>query len=257
MSEDLQNTPRPLGEIAIGPSKFEQFLDRNQKGMIGLAIILALAGGGYIIHRGIERSKREDAGMALSKASQLTEFQAITKDFPGTPAAGSAELLAAEKQWDDKQPDAAIATLRQFISANPGHPAVPTAQASLGAKLVKQNQLAGAEAAFQAVVDNPSARFLAPYALIQLGDLAKTAGDLDKAERLYTQAKSDYSDNSFGRIADQHLQTLRAKPPVEIEAPAAPAIPAGQEDLLQPSPQAPFGGLPVPADEPAPAPAQP
>jgi tetratricopeptide (TPR) repeat protein len=257
MSEDLQDTPRPLGEIAIGPSKFEQFLDRNQKGMIGLAVIIALAGGGYIIHRGIERSQREDAGTALSKASQLTEFQAIAKDFPGTPAAGSAELLAAERQWDDKQPDAAIATLRQFISANPAHPAVPTAQASLGAKLVKQNQPAEAEAAFQAVVDNPAARFLAPYALIQLGDLAKTAGDLDKAERLYTRAKSEYPDNSFGRIADQHLQTLRAKPPVEIEAPAAPAAPAGQ-DLLQPSSPAPFGGdVSVPADEPAPAAPQP
>ncbi|HEY8960573.1 MAG TPA: hypothetical protein VIM57_00100, partial [Luteolibacter sp.] len=80
MSADLQDTPRPLGEIAIGPSKLDQFLDRNQKGMIGLAIAIALAGGAWIVYRGIERSQQEDAGIALTKASELTDLQTILKD---------------------------------------------------------------------------------------------------------------------------------------------------------------------------------
>lgn len=256
MSDDLQDTPRPLGEIAIGPSKFEQFLDRNQKGMIGLAIAIAIAGGAWIIHRGIEHSQREDAGVALTKAAELTDLQTILKDYPKTPAAGSAQLLAAEKQWAINQ-DEAIATLRKFIEANPAHPATPTAQASLGNKLVKQNKIAEAETAFQAIVDNASARFLAPYALVQLGDLAKTAGNLEKAESFYQKAKSDYPDNHFSQIAAQHLQLLKAKPPVEIDAPPAPPVTPGQlptgPDLLNPGSSAPFGtGSDLPIDpEPA------
>lgn len=257
MSDDLQDTPRPLGEIAIGPSKFEQFLDRNQKGMIGLAIAIALAGGAWIVYRGIQHSQREDAGVALTKAAELTDLQAILKDYPKTPAAGSAQLLAAEKQWT-ANPDEAIATLRKFIETNPSHPAVPTAQASLGNKLVKQNKISEAEAAFQAIVDNAAARFLAPYALVQLGDLARTAGDLEKAESLYQKAKSDYpEENHFTQIATQHLQLLKAKPPVEIDAPPAPPVTPGQSpagpDLLNPGSSAPFGtGSDIPADpEPA------
>jgi len=248
MPEDLQDTPRPLGEIAIGPSKFEQFLDRNQKGMIVLGVVIAISAGAYIIQRGIRHSHNEDAGTALAKASGLAEFQAIAKDFPGTPAAGSAELLAAEEQWTEGKTSEAIATLKQFLSANPNHPAAPTAQASLAAKLAKQNQPAEAEAAYQAVIDHPAGRFLAPYALVQLGDLAKTAGDLDKAERLYTRAKSEFPDNHFARLAEQHLLMLKAKPPVEVEAPAAPTKPETDvPDLL------PGGSLQLPNDLSAPA----
>jgi tetratricopeptide (TPR) repeat protein len=229
MPENLQDSPRPLGEIAIGPSKFEQFLDRNQKGMIVLGVIIAISAGAYIIHRGIRHSNNEDASTALAKASALAEFQAIAKDFPGTPAAGSAELLAAEEQWTEGKTSEAIATLKQFLSANPNHPAE-------------------AEAAYQAVIDHPAGRFLAPYALVQLGDLAKTAGDLDKAERLYTRAKSEFPDNHFARLAEQHLLMLKAKPPVEVEAPAAPAKPeSGTPDLL------PGGSLQLPNDLSAPA----
>ena len=256
MSADLQDTPRPLGEIAIGPSKLDQFLDRNQKGMIGLAIAIALAGGAWIVYRGIERSQQEDAGIALTKAAELTDLQTILKDYPKTPAAGSAQLLAAEKQWATN-PDEAIATLRKFIETNPSHPAAPTAQASLGNKLVKQNKTAEAEIAFQAIVDNPSARFLAPYALVQLGDLAKTAGDLKKAESFYQKAENEYPDNHFSQIAKQHLLLLNAKPPVEIDAPPAPPVTPGQSptgpDLMNPGSSAPFGtGSDLPIDpEPA------
>jgi len=276
MPKDIQDTPQLLGEISQAPSAFEQFLERNQKGLIVVAILAALGGCGWVIYKSKKTGDEHEAGAALIKAENFNDLQAVSKNFPGTHAAGSAIVLSADKQWSDGQQDSAIETLKSFIQNNPDHPAKSSAQASLGAKLMAQGKNAEAEAAFQALLANPAARYLAPYALTQLGDLAKLGGDLDKAKGYYDKAKNDYGDNSFSGLASQHLMILKAKAPVEIEArqetppptPGFPNIPglppAGGADevapgTLQPGGAggAPFGGLvdPAPTGEPAPAPA--
>jgi len=262
MPEDTSDTPRLLGEISHGPSGFEQFLDRNQKGLIVVSILAALAGCGVVVYRGIQHSKNQDAGALLVKAEDLATLQSISKDFSGTAAAGSAVLLAAEKQWNDGQQDAAIDALRAFAQGNPSHPAWATAEASLGSKLLAQGKTSDASAAFQSVVDSPAGKFLAPYALTQLGDIAKLAGDTEKARSLYEKAKADYATSTFSTaLADQHLRNLTAKAPVEIDAPPPPppktedVKPANLGDLpglLQPSPGLPLGtGDTPPTDPPA------
>lgn len=267
MPEDTSDTPQLLGEISHGPSAFEQFLDRNQKGLVVVSILAALAGSGVVVYRGIKASKERDAGALLLKAEDLPAIQSISKDFPGTAAAGSAVLLGAEKQWNEGQQDAAIDALKSFTQTSTTHPAWASAQASLGSKLFAQGKTGEAEAAFQAILGNPAGKYLAPYALTQLGDIARLAGDLDKARGFYEQAKTDYATNSFtNALADPHLLNLKAKAPVEIDPPPppppAPATddvkPANFGDLpgLQPSPGLPGGleNLPV---EPAEPPAQP
>lgn len=224
MPKDTLDTPRPLGEIAHGPSGFERFLERNQKGLVVVAILAALGGVGYVIMKGLQRSKDEDAGAALSKATELVQFQSIIKDFPNSPAAGCAEILAADQLWKE-DPDQAVAQLRKFIDTQKQHPARPVAIASLGNKLASQKKTQEAEAAFQEIVSEPAAKFLAPYALLQLGDLAKAAGDLEKAKGFYEQVKNDYGDSGFAMTAGEHIEYLKAKLPVEIDAPPAPPVP--------------------------------
>lgn len=269
MPEDTSDTPQLLGEITHGPSAFEQFLDRHQKGLIVVSILAALAGCAVVVYRGVQSSKESDAAAALVKAEDLAALQSIGKDFPGTAASGSAALLSAEKQWNEGQQDAAIEALKTFAQANPSHPAWATAQASLGSKLLSQGKTGDASTAFQSVVDSPNGKFLAPYALTQLGDIAKLAGDLEKAASLYEKAKSEYAANQFATtLADQHLRNLKAKAPVEIDAPPPPppapdeVKPANLGDLpglLSPSPGLPFGNEPTPPAEPPadPAPAAP
>lgn len=261
MPENTPDTPQLLGEISHGPSAFEQFLDRNQKGLIVFSILAALAGGAVVVYRGIQTSKEEDAGAMLLKADDLATLQSIAKDYPGTKAVGSASILLAEKQWSEGQQDAAIETLKAFSSANASHPAWPTAQASLGSKLMSQGKSGDAEAAFLSIINTPSGKFLAPYALTQLGDLAKLAGDIEKARGYYEKAKADHPANNFSTsLSSQHLQNLTAKPPVEIDAPPPPppvddVKPANLGDLQglgQPSPGLPFGPPPTSPDSPAP-----
>ena len=253
MPADLPEPPMPLAEISQGPNAFEEFLDRNQKNLVILAILLAIGAAALVIYRGIEKSRMETAGAALNKAEDLAALQAVVKDHAGTTAALSAMVLLADRQWSEGQQDAAIETLRSFISSSPEHPARPAAQASLGSKLMAQGKAADAARIFEDIVADPGARFIAPYALISLGDISKVAGDLEKAEASYKRVKTEFPDSSFADTANRRIAILKAKPPVEIEPPPAPA-PKSDTPPASLTPPVPGGTIPVPAPEPAPAP---
>jgi hypothetical protein len=256
MAADLPESPTPLAEISQGPSAFEQFLDKNQKNLIILTILLAIGAAALVVYRGIEKSREESAGAELNKAADLAALQAVVKDHADTHAASSALILMADRQWSDGQQDAAITTLREFIAANPEHPAFSTARASLGAKLMAQGKTADAVPLFEEIANDPKARFIAPYALISLGDIAKLAGDLDKAEASYSRVKKDFADSSFVDTANKRIAALKAKPPVEVEPPPAPApaenTGAASPPVVTPSIEA-TPAAPAPA-EPAPQP---
>ncbi len=223
MSSEHPESPTPLAEISQGPSAFEQFLDKNQKNLVILTVLLVIGAGALVVVRGIDKSSKQTAGAALNKAADLTALQAVIQEHAGTPAAGSAMVLLADKQWNEGQQDAAISTLQNFIAANRDHAALASAQASLGAKLMAQGKSADANAAFQQIVDDPKARFIAPYAMISQGDIARAGGDLDKAEVFYRRAKTDFPDSSFANTASERIASLRALPPVEVDAPPTPA----------------------------------
>lgn len=225
MSADLKESPVPLAEISQGPNAFEVFLDRNQKGIVAFAILLALGAIGLVIYRGIETSRQESAGAALTKATDLAAYQAVVDGHADTVAAGSAMVLLADSQWTANKQDDAIATLRKFIAASPTHPAIPTAKANLGAKLMAQGKSGDATKVFDELVADPAAGYIAPFALISLGDLSKSGGDLEKAEASYNKVKTEFPDSSFAETATRRIATLKAKPPVEIEPPPAPATP--------------------------------
>ena len=236
MSADLKETSVPLAEISQAPNAFEAFLDRNQKGVAALAVLLVLGAIGAVIYRGIETSRQESAGAALTKAEDLAAYQAVVDGNKGTAAAGSAMVLLANSQWNANKKDDAIATLQKFISAYPTHPALSSAKASLGAKLMTQGKSGDAVKVFEELVADPAAKFIAPFALISLGDIAKAAGDLDKAGVSYAKVKGDFPDSSFSETAVRRVATLKAKPPVEIEPPPAPPTPPAEDATPSPPP---------------------
>ncbi len=229
MSADLTESPAPLAEISQGTNAFEAFLDRNQKSVVVFAILLAISGVALVIYRGVETSRQQTAGAALTKAEDLAALQAVVTDHPGTTAAGSAMVLLANSQWTANKQDDAIATLRKFIAESPAHPAIPTAKVNLASKLMAQGKSTEAAKLFEELAADPAASFIAPFAQISLGDISKTAGDIDKAEAAYTKAKN--ADSSFADTANRRLAILKTKPPTEIEPPPAPPAPETKPPL--------------------------
>lgn len=225
MSADLKDSPVPLAEISQGPNAFEAFLDRNQKGIAVFAVLLALGAVALVVQRGLETNRQEDAGAALVKAEDLASLQAVVDGHKDTHAAASAMVLLANSQWTASKQDEAIGTLRKFISENPDHAAIPTAKASLGAKLMAQGKSGDASKVFDELVSDPAAAYIAPFALVSLGDIAKAEGDLTKAESSYEKVKNDFPDSNFSETATRRIGLLKAKQPVEIAPPPAPPTP--------------------------------
>jgi len=232
MSAEPKESSAPLAEISQGPNAFEEFLDRNQKGIAVFAVLLALGAAGLVIQRGLETNRQEDAGAALVKADDLAGFQGLIDSHTDTKAAGSAMVLLANTQWTDGKKDEAVGTLRKFISENPDHAATPTAKASLGSKLMSQGKSGDAVKVFDEIVSNPAAEYIAPFALISLGDIAKADGDLEKAESTYAKVSLEFPDSNFSETATRRIATLKAKPPVEIEPPPAAETPANPSDAI-------------------------
>lgn len=256
MPTDLSKSPAPLGEISQGNNSFEQFLDRNQKNLVVFAILLALGGVGLVIYRGIDKSHEQSAGLSVVRAKDTAALQKVVDQFPNTTAAGSALLLLGNKQWDEGQQDAGIATLQKLIAGHPDHPAIPGAQASLASKLVAQGKVDEATRIFETLTTDRAASYIAPFALISLGDLAEARGDLAKSVEYYTTATEKFPDSPFGQTATSRIANSKAKAPLEIEPPPAPATPAADGSpapVITPEP----AELEVPTPPAEPAPAQP
>lgn len=268
MSADLKESSAPLAEISQKPNAFEAFLDRNQKGIAVLAVLLVIGTLVLVVYRGIETSRQESAGAALLKAKDAAGYQSVISEHPDTAAAGSAMVLLAESQWTDGKKDDSVATLHEFLASHPSHAAAPSAKASLGAKLMAQGKTGDAATIFEQLSTDPSARYIAPYALVSLGDIAKAAGDLEKAASHYLKVTTDFSSSSFADTASRRLAILKTQPPVEIDAPPIPDAAAENDDVpaftlpgmsaTTPLPQAAVEEIPeeTPEDLPADAPAQ-
>jgi len=242
-ADPKESSPTPLAEISQGPSAFEQFLDKNQKNLVILSILIALCVAMWVVYSGIQKSRQETAGSILGTAQDTPSLQSLITEHTGTQAAASATVLLADRQWTEGQQDNAIETLKKFIAANPTHPALPTAMASLGAKLMIQGKTADASKVFEEIITKPEARFIAPYALISLGDIAKIGGDLEKAETTYSRVKMDFPESSFAETANRRIATLKTKAPVEIAPPPAPPAPPSSSPTPMPGGVVPSGSL--------------
>lgn len=255
MSADFKETSVPLAEISQGPNAFEAFLDRNQKGLIALAVLLAFSAAGVVIYRGVERGRQEGAGADLVKAADASAYQAVADSHSGTAAGGSALVFLANSQWEEGKKDEAVASLRKFIEAYPEHPALADAKANLASKLMNQGKSGDASKLFEEIVSDPKAKYIAPFALISLGDLAKAEGDVEKAGDFYERVTTEFPESSFADGATRRSTALKAKAPVEVEDPAE--APGSTSDVppvnFTPGAAAPAVEFPVEAAPAAPA----
>lgn len=251
---DSDTTPShtAIAEIDHGPSKLDQFLDQHQSKLVIAAILIALGVIAYVVYSGLEEGKAQEAGAALVSAETSAELESVISTWSGSNSSATALMLLSETQ---SETDAAISKLKQFINEHPEHPALATAKVNLGIKLLKNGNNNEARDILAEVADNEAASYIAPFAAITLGDIAKEAGDAEKATTWYQKAKTDDNElgNSFTNIAESRLLLVNAQPPTKVqpalpEPPTAPAIPADPTPAIPttPTPQSITPPLPTP-----------
>ncbi|MBB5353616.1 tetratricopeptide (TPR) repeat protein [Haloferula luteola] len=220
---DSPADPKPIAEISHGPSAFEQFLDKNQKSLMALGVVIALGAAACVVKDGLDRGARDGAGNALVGAETAEQLQEVINQHAGTPSVASAAVLLSDQQWESGQQSAAVETLRTEIAAHPDHPATIPARARLAARLLATGDTAGAKAEFEALLADPTADWIAPYALVSLSEIAREAGDLDAAKAYLDQASDKYPGTAFSKSIQDARRFVAFVMPSEVEPPATPA----------------------------------
>ena len=219
------NGPSPIGEISQEPSAFEAFLDANQKKLILLGILAVLCLVVYVVFTGLGKKAEEEAAAAVAKARTDSDYEAVSQEYEGKNAGGSAILLKSQLLWGDQQQQEAIEALEAFVSKYPKHPAAGSAYASLGSYQQQLKKLDKAKEAFEEAVNSESAA--SSLALLSLGDLELQAGEDENAEEIYKKIISEYESSHLQvkSMAQERLKLINVKSPTEKKSePAQPTI---------------------------------
>jgi len=247
----MEDAPTPIAELDQGPSKFEEFLEKNQKKLFILAILIFLGVLSYVFITGLEKKYAAEAGAAFMQATDEESLNKIITDHSSSPAAGTAAMAIAQLRTTD---DDRTAALNHFIDNYPDHPGVPAKLLELALIQMNAGKNSDADITLNKLISNDKSAFLAPRAKIALADIAASSNELKKAEQIYTEIKD--SQTHFSNVAAERLLYLTAKEPVLVKK--KPVAPAPGEEAIPPvtAPvEQPTSSLELPAPPTTPAPA--
>ncbi|MGN0869297.1 MAG: tetratricopeptide repeat protein [Akkermansia sp.] len=238
-NEDIQPLSaeeiKAIGEIEMGPSRHEVFLNNHYKKLLWGGIALGVLGGGIIAFCSHLHDVKQEAAGELMTALKVENgvvdpasfddaaLARLSSEFASTPSHATAELLAGLKELTGSAPQAGVERLERLASGGEVHPLLRArAQAAVATYHMGQGDAAKAAEAWQRVTALGDSPYLA-LAYLTLGDLARTAGETDKARDYYAQAetKCETSPLVTGKTVQMHRLLLDVDAPRRVEAPAA------------------------------------
>lgn len=236
---------RAIGEIQIGPSKYETFLDDHYKKLIAGLVIAGLLGGGTIAwfthRRSIEKEAAASivAGMQEMKpvsllspssfdAQKLHEAVAVSASTPSENTARYLEAMALLQQGKTQE---GTALLKELASKDGSTPIAQRAQASLAMHHMKAGDKNEAEAAWRTVCATSNSLY-APLAYMCLGDMAKTDGRIEEARSFYKTVVEKYPHSFLVTSGDVPFRLAL----LDVDAPKPVAPPVLPTDSATPSP---------------------
>jgi predicted negative regulator of RcsB-dependent stress response len=224
----MENTPIPIAELDQGPSKFEEFLDKNQKKLVILAILIFVGVLAYVLFKGLAEKNAVEAGAAFMQATDEESLRKIISDHSSSTTAGTAAMAISQLRTTDED---RIKALEHFINTYPDHTGVPAKLLELALIQMNTGNNKDAENTLNKLILNEKSAFLAPRAKIALADIAASENELKKAEQIYTEIKD--SQTHFAVVAAERLTYLKAKDPVLVKKKPSASVP--DEELPPPA----------------------
>ncbi len=228
---------RAIGEIQIGPSKYESFLDDHYKKLILSLVALGLLGGAAIAWFSHKSAVDERAAARLIAAMgegavkssaeprtiSLKDIQAAVGECEGTPSAPTARYLegvARLAQGDQTQGTAILSELAS--SEESGDLIRQRSLASLAMFFMNAGEKEKAVEFWKKVCADESSLY-APLACMCLGDLAKMDGHVEDARGFYKTAVEKYPQSALVRQGGD-IPLRLALLDVDEPKPVAPSI---------------------------------
>lgn len=268
----------PAARFEWKQSPFENFLENHFPKLVAALVIGAVGVGGWLVFRQKSEEKRTQQAEAFTSSETLDDYKKIIANYPGTPAAGSAQLMIANLLAQNNDIPGALEELQKFISTYPSHPLADQAAFRVAILTLEKD---GAEAGIAKLDEFISKYPQSPVrwlAQMRKGDALAAKGDREKAAELFSAMLKDsgFAGNTLFQKVEERLAQVKLQPPVEVEfvpeptpdpAAAAPGAPNASAPLMIPpvpaaAPEitAPALNLEVPAqpepaaETPAPAP---
>jgi TolA-binding protein len=236
----------------------EVFWHRHKKEVMALLVVALLAAAAFGGYKFYSEKRANTAATLLASAKTPAEFQKIIADYPGTPAGGSAYLLLADAQKNEKKFSEANTTLQTFLDKHPKHEMAGTARLAVAGNLEALGKKEEALTMYQRLASGEPKAFIAPAALFSQIHLLKEKKQIDEARRVCETIMTQYHESRFAAEATYQLRLLKtgsepAATPAPVAPPAVTAAPSVAPAAV-PSAAAP----PIPkAPQPTPAPKKP
>ncbi len=242
MPDTAPNEPKPIIPEVVGPKtapasqEFDllAFWIQYRKLIVRVSAIILIVAA---IWGGMEfmRSRKENQSKeALAAAKDVAQLRQVIADWSGTPAAGSAHLVLADKLRTDGKYDDAVKVLQDFSAQYPDHPLFSDATMSLGVTYElggKQNE---ALESYRKLVANRPKHHLAPLALIGQARILMAQNKRDEAQKVVSDLEARYKQSPFNSEEAALLEELKnptgstfggTPRPADIVPPPLPAPP--------------------------------
>lgn len=222
------------------------FWERYKKEVMAVLIVALLAGAGFGGYKIYSDRQVNAAATMLAGAKTAADFQKVIAEYPTTAAGGSAYLLLADAQRNEKKFSEANTTLQTFLDKFPTHELASTARLAIAGNLEALNKKDDALIAYQRLVAGDPKGFAAPIALYSEIHLLKEKKQIEEARRVCETIKSQYPESRLVADAEYQLRLLKvdnaptaAPSPTIAPPPPAAAPPAGPSAAAPPVPKAP------------------
>lgn len=239
VNPDMTLTPeemKAIGEIELGPSRHERFLNHHYKKLIVATLALMILSAAAIVY-GTFRARQEadssakllgalnvipDANSAPSDTFNLTALEQIISAYPDTQAAATASLLRGMQLVSGGEEKSGVDALQQLIATTDNADLRLRAQVFLAGHSMSGGNSEEAEKLWQDVARSGQSTYLA-VALLSLGDIARQKGDTEQARLFYTRISSECPGTSLLPAVQQRLLTLGVDAPRPVSPQPAPA----------------------------------
>lgn len=226
---------KAIGEIEIGPSKHEVFLNAHYKKLMWGGIGLSLLAGcviAYFSHRNDHNEAGAAAAMnvfavtAPGTAAVPAEYKAealaaLDSQYADTPSAVAAELLRGLSLITGDKAQEGVSVLQKVVETADNPLVAARAQSAIASYYMGQGKDAEATDAWQRLVQMGDSPYTA-LGYLTLGDIAATSGNKEAARGFYEQARTKCETSSLvnSKTVEMRLLLLDVDAPVPVAPPA-------------------------------------
>ena len=221
------------------------FWERYKKEVMAVLIVALLAGAGFGGYKIYSDRQSNAAASVLASAKTAADFQKVISEYPGTAAGGSAYLLLADAQRNEKKFNEANTTLQTFLDKFPKHELAGTARLAIAGNLEALGKKDEGLAAYQRLVATDPHGFTAPVALYSQIHLLKEKKQIEEARRVCETIMTQYRESRLAADAAYQLRLLKvdeapaSAPSPTVAAPPPPAAPSAPPPAQSAAPAAP------------------